>query len=141
MQFELKSNHSTTMCSAIYMEIINQYKMNGSNAYIYIIMILLLLMVGVMVQCLFYLIYLLLLTSLIIDHYNLFCILKKYVGMCGNALKLIKSYFSNPTQRVQIDNVLSDFANIFLWCSSRLSFRTSKILFVFIASERYFKVS
>ena len=47
-----------------------------------------------------------------IDHDNLFCILEKYVGICGNALKLIKSYFSNRTQRVQIDNVLSDFANI-----------------------------
>ena len=33
-------------------------------------------------------------------------------GICGNALKLILSYFSNRTQRVQIDNVLSDFANI-----------------------------
>ena len=32
--------------------------------------------------------------------------------ICGNALNLIKSYFSNRTQRVQIDNVLSDFANI-----------------------------
>ena len=32
--------------------------------------------------------------------------------ICGNALKLIKSYFSNHTQLVQIDNVLSDFANI-----------------------------
>ena len=42
----------------------------------------------------------------------IFCILKKYVGICCNALKLIKSYFSNCTQRVQIDNVLSDFANI-----------------------------
>ena len=41
-----------------------------------------------------------------------FCILEKYVGICGNALKLIKSYFSNRTQRVQIDDVLSDFANI-----------------------------
>ena len=30
-----------------------------------------------------------------IDHDNLFCILVKYVGICGNALKLIKSYFSN----------------------------------------------
>ena len=41
-----------------------------------------------------------------IDHDNLFCILEKYVGICGNALKLIiKSYFSNRTQRVQIDNV------------------------------------
>ena len=48
-----------------------------------------------------------------IDHGNLFCILEeKYVGICGNALKLIKSYFSKCTQCVQIDNVLSDFANI-----------------------------
>ena len=45
-----------------------------------------------------------------IDHDNLFCILEKYVGICGNALKLIKSYYSNRTQRVQI--VLSHFANI-----------------------------
>ena len=35
-----------------------------------------------------------------IDHDNLFCIVEKYVGNCGNALKLIKSYFSNRTQRV-----------------------------------------
>ena len=41
-----------------------------------------------------------------IDHGNLFCILEKYVGISGNALKLIKSYFSNRTQRVQIDDVL-----------------------------------
>ena len=47
-----------------------------------------------------------------IDHDNLFCILEKYIGICGNALKLIKSYFSNRTQRVEIDNVLSGFANI-----------------------------
>ena len=47
-----------------------------------------------------------------IDHTNLFFILEKYVGICGNALKLINSYFSNRTQRVQIDNVLSDFAYI-----------------------------
>ena len=33
MQFGFKSNHSTTMCSAIYREIINQYKMKGSNVY------------------------------------------------------------------------------------------------------------
>ena len=37
---------------------------------------------------------------------------EKYVGICGNALKLIKSYFSNRTQCVQIDDVLSDFTNI-----------------------------
>ena len=47
-----------------------------------------------------------------IDHNNLFCNLEKYLGICGNALKLIKSYFSNRTQRVQIDYVLSDFVNI-----------------------------
>ena len=29
----------------------------------------------------------------VIDHDNLFCILEKYVGIRGNALKLIKSYF------------------------------------------------
>ena len=46
-----------------------------------------------------------------IDHENLFCILKKYVGIRGNALKLNKSYFSNHTERVQID-VLCDFTNI-----------------------------
>ena len=28
-----------------------------------------------------------------IDHDDLFCILEIYVGICGNALKLIKSYF------------------------------------------------
>ena len=48
----------------------------------------------------------------IIDHDSLFYILEKYVGICDTALKLIKSYFYNRTQRVQIDNVLSDFANI-----------------------------
>ena len=41
-----------------------------------------------------------------------FVFLKTYVSICDNALKLIKSYFSNRTQRVQIDDVLSDFANI-----------------------------
>ena len=51
-----------------------------------------------------------------IDHDNLFCILEKYVGICGNALKLIKSYFSNRTQRVHIENVLSDFANNIIIC-------------------------
>ena len=47
-----------------------------------------------------------------IVYYNQFCILEKYVGIYGNALKLIKSYFSNRTQRIQINYVLSDFANI-----------------------------
>ena len=47
-----------------------------------------------------YLFYLLLLTPL-------FCILEQYIGTCGNALNLVKSYFSNRTQRI-----LSEFANI-----------------------------
>ena len=47
-----------------------------------------------------------------IDHDNIFCILEKSIGICGNAIKLIKSFFSNNTQRVQINNVSSDFANI-----------------------------
>ena len=47
-----------------------------------------------------------------IDHDNLFCILEKYVCISGNALKLIKLCFSNHTQRVQIYDGLSDFANI-----------------------------
>ena len=74
------------------------------------IMILLLPLVEVMVLCLFYLIYRHLLIQLIMIIF--FCILEKYVGICGNALKLIQSYFSNRTQRVQIDDVLLDFANI-----------------------------
>ena len=73
-------------------------------------MILLLLLVEVMVLCLFYLIYRQLLIQLIMIIF--FCIFEKYVGICGNALKLIKSYFSNRTQRVQIDDVLSYFVNI-----------------------------
>ena len=32
-----------------------------------------------------------------IDHDNLFCILEKHVCICGNALNLTKSYFSNRT--------------------------------------------
>ena len=46
---------------------------------------------------------------------------EKYVGICGNALKLIKSYFSNHTQRVQID----DFYQIVL------------ILFVVFLRDRF----
>ena len=88
-------------------------------------MILLLILVKVMVQCLFYLIYLLLLTQLIL----IICFVysKKYIGMCGNALKLIKSYFSNRTQRVQIDNDLSDFANIFCGVPQGSVFRPLKL--------------
>ena len=47
-----------------------------------------------------------------IDHDNLFCKFEKYVRIRGITLKLIMSYFSIRTQRVQIDNVLSEFTNI-----------------------------
>ena len=47
-----------------------------------------------------------------IDHENLFNHLEKYVGISGNALKLIKSYFSGRTQRVMIDGILSDVASL-----------------------------
>ena len=69
-----------------------------------------------------------------IDHDLLFCILEKYVGICGNALKLIKSYFSNRTQRVQIDDVLSDLANIICGVPQESVLVTLKMLFVLIAN-------
>ena len=47
-----------------------------------------------------------------IDHNNLFYIHEKYVGISGSALRLIRSYFSDHTQRVQIDGILSDFASL-----------------------------
>ena len=47
-----------------------------------------------------------------IDHDNLFYKLEKYVGNGGRALRLIRSYFSDLTQRVQIDGILSDFASL-----------------------------
>ena len=47
-----------------------------------------------------------------IDHDNLFMILERFVGISGSALQLIKSYFSGRTQRVVIDGILSDFANL-----------------------------
>ena len=44
-----------------------------------------------------------------IDHDNLFYILEKYVGIGGSALRLIRSYFSDRTQGVQINGIMSDF--------------------------------
>ena len=70
-----------------------------------------------------------------IDHDNLFYILEKYVGIGGSALRLIRSYFSDRTHRVQIDGIMSDFAS--LLCGVRatgLSFGTNEILFVFAST-------
>ena len=47
-----------------------------------------------------------------IDHVILFDILVNCVGLRGKALDLIKSYFLDRTQRVQIDGVLCEFAKI-----------------------------
>ena len=47
-----------------------------------------------------------------IDHDNLFYILEKYGGIGGCALRLIRPYFSDRTQGVQIDGILSDFASL-----------------------------
>ena len=47
-----------------------------------------------------------------IDHVILFDILVNYVGLRGKALDLIKSYFLDRTQRVQIDGILCEFAKI-----------------------------
>ena len=47
-----------------------------------------------------------------IDHDNLFYILEKYVGICGSALRLMRSYFCDRTKRVQIDGIMSDFVSL-----------------------------
>ena len=47
-----------------------------------------------------------------IDHDNLFYILEKYVGIGGSALRLIRSYFCDRTQRVQIDVIVFDLASL-----------------------------
>ena len=47
-----------------------------------------------------------------IDHDNLFYILEEYVGIGGSALRLIRSYFSDRSQRVQIDGIMSEFASL-----------------------------
>ena len=47
-----------------------------------------------------------------IDHANMFMMLEKFVGISGSALQLIKSYFTDRTQRLLIDNILSKFANL-----------------------------
>ena len=49
----------------------------------------------------------------IIDHDNLFMILiERFVRISGSALQLIKSYFFGRTQRVVIDDILYEFANL-----------------------------
>ena len=47
-----------------------------------------------------------------IDHDTLFVTLEKYIGITGSALQLLQSYFSDRSQRVLIDDVMSGVANI-----------------------------
>ena len=71
-------------------------------------MILLLLLVELML-CLFYLFYLLPLTPLLM----IFCFANSKIGRnLWYCSKINSVIFLNSTQRIQIDNVLSDFANI-----------------------------
>ena len=66
-----------------------------------------------------------------IDHDNLFYILEKYVGIGRSALRLILSYFSDRTQKVQIDGILSEFV---VWGATGLISGTNEILFVFAST-------
>ena len=43
---------------------------------------------------------------------TVFYILEKYVRIGGSALRLIRSYFSDCAQIVQIDGILFDFASL-----------------------------
>ena len=47
-----------------------------------------------------------------IDHSNLFDILEKYVGITGDALQFIKSYFSDRSQSTRIESIMSDIVHI-----------------------------
>ena len=47
-----------------------------------------------------------------IDHGNLFDIPEKYVGITGDALQLIKSYFSDRSQSMRIESIMSDIVHI-----------------------------
>ena len=42
-----------------------------------------------------------------LSHDTLFYIPEKYVGIGASALRLIRAYFSDRTQRVQIDGIMS----------------------------------
>ena len=66
-----------------------------------------------------------------IDHDNLFYIHEKYVGIGGSALRLIRSYFCDRTQRVKIDGIMSAFV---VWSATGLSSGTNEIVFVFAST-------
>ena len=51
-----------------------------------------------------------------IDHDTLFVILDKYIGITGSALHLLKSYFSDRSQRVLIDDVSLELPTLCVGC-------------------------
>ena len=58
-----------------------------------------------------------------IDHSNLFDILEKYVGITGDALQFIKSYFSDRSQSTRIESIMSDIVHIIcVFCIGPLKF-------------------
>ena len=69
-----------------------------------------------------------------INQDNLFYILEKYGGIGGSALRLIRSYFSDRTQRIQIDGIMSDFASLLCGGATWLNSGTNEILFVFAST-------
>ena len=70
-----------------------------------------------------------------IDHANLFYILEKYVGTGGSALRLIRSYFSDRTQRVQIDGIVYDFASLLCGVPpGSVLGQTHEIVFIFAST-------
>ena len=66
------------------------------------------------------------------DHDNLIYILEKYVGIVGSARRLIRSYFCDRTQRVQIDGVW--FFEFVVWGATGRSYGTNEMLFVFAST-------
>ena len=62
-----------------------------------------------------------------IDHDNLFYILEKYVGIVGSALRLIRSYFCDRTQRVQIDGICLIVLSLLCGGATWLSSGTNEI--------------
>ena len=64
-----------------------------------------------------------------INNANLFYILEKDVGIGASTLRLIRSYFCERTQRVQIYVIISDFASLFCGVPQRLSSTTNEIVF------------
>ena len=58
-----------------------------------------------------------------IDHSNLFAILEKYVGITGNALQFMKSYFSDRSQSTCVESICVSA------CATRFCIGSPQILY------------